>query len=64
MGKNFIRGSVEVSLALNSFGHGGRLRYEISAEGLHWEDLDEEISIPGLLAGRGDQTKPLFAAAE
>ena len=29
---------------------------EISAFGLHWPDLDEDISIQGLLAGRGDQT--------
>jgi hypothetical protein len=33
-----------------------RLKYEISPFGLHWEDLDEDISIAGLLAGRGDQT--------
>lgn len=26
-------------------------------EGLHWEELDEDISIPGLLAGRGDRTR-------
>jgi hypothetical protein len=25
--------------------------------GLHWDALDEDISIEGLLAGRGDQTK-------
>lgn len=41
-----------------------RLRYEISAEGLHWQGLDEDISVPGLLAGRGDQSKPLPAAAK
>jgi hypothetical protein len=41
-----------------------RLRYEISAEGLRWEDLDEDISVPGLLTGRGDQTKPAAVAAE
>lgn len=29
---------------------------EISPMGLHWTDLDEDISINGLLAGRGDQT--------
>jgi hypothetical protein len=32
--------------------------------GLHWPDLDEDISVDGLLAGRGDQTKPSRAAAE
>jgi len=34
-----------------------RQRVEISRIGLHWEDLDEDISIAGLLAGRGDMTK-------
>ena len=34
-----------------------RARVEISRIGLHWEDLDEDISIAGLLAGRGDLTK-------
>ena len=28
----------------------------ISPSGLHWEALDEDISIAGLLAGRGDQS--------
>ena len=32
-------------------------RVEISRIGLHWEDLDEDISIAGLLAGRGDMTR-------
>ena len=26
-------------------------------EGIHWEALDEDISVAGLLAGRGDQTR-------
>jgi hypothetical protein len=26
----------------------------ISAFGLHWEALDEDVSVAGLLAGRGD----------
>jgi Protein of unknown function (DUF2442) len=34
-----------------------RRRVEISRLGLHWEDLNEDISIAGLLAGRGDMTK-------
>jgi hypothetical protein len=34
-----------------------RSRVEISRIGLHWEDLDEDISIAGLLAGRGDMTR-------
>ena len=29
---------------------------QISQHGLHWETLDEDISIAGLLAGRGDRT--------
>ena len=33
-----------------------RERVEISRLGLHWEDLDEDISIAGLLAGRSDMT--------
>lgn len=33
-----------------------RERVDISNGGLHWEELDEDISIDGLLAGRGDQT--------
>jgi len=34
-----------------------RARVEISRIGLHWEDLDEDISIGGLLAGRSDMTR-------
>jgi hypothetical protein len=33
-----------------------REQLRISSRGLHWEVLDEEISIAGLLAGKGDQT--------
>lgn len=33
-----------------------RKKVEITPFGLHWEELDEDISIAGLLAGRGDQT--------
>jgi hypothetical protein len=29
---------------------------EIGRSGLHWEEIDEDISIAGLLAGRRDQT--------
>ena len=31
-----------------------RAAYEISAFGIHWEGLDEDISVAGLLGGRGD----------
>ena len=36
-----------------------RERWELigRGEGLHWEALDEDISVAGLLAGRGDQTR-------
>ena len=34
-----------------------RERVVIGRMGLHWEELDEDISIAGLLAGRGDRTK-------
>jgi len=39
-----------------------RKRVELSRTGLHWEALDEDISIAGLLAGRGDMTSRAKAA--
>lgn len=36
-----------------------RNQFEISRLGLHWEALDEDISIAGLIAGRGDVTQPV-----
>jgi hypothetical protein len=36
----------------------------ISSRGLHWDGLDEDISLAGLLAGLGDQTRLLPSAAE
>ena len=36
----------------------------ISSRGLHWEALDEDVSIAELLAGYGDQTRKLPRAAE
>jgi hypothetical protein len=33
-----------------------RDQVRISSRGLHWEVLDEDISVAGLLAGLGDQT--------
>jgi uncharacterized protein DUF2442 len=49
-----------------------REQVDISRVGLHWDALDEDISIAGLLAGRGDVTpgelacidRGLSAAAE
>jgi hypothetical protein len=40
-----------------------RQRVEISRLGLHWEDLNEDISVAGLLAGRRDMTKESEHAA-
>ena len=34
-----------------------REQVEISASGLHWDALDEDISVAGLLAGNGDMTR-------
>jgi hypothetical protein len=33
-----------------------RFRISASGQGLHWLELDEDISLAGLLAGREDQT--------
>jgi Protein of unknown function (DUF2442) len=30
---------------------------ELSRVGLHWEEIDEDISVAGLIAGRGDVTR-------
>jgi len=35
-----------------------RQRVEISQKGLHWDELDEDISVAGLLAGVGDLSRP------
>lgn len=40
-----------------------REKVELSRAGLHWIELDEDISIAGLLAGRGDQTRSRRSAA-
>lgn len=39
-----------------------RSRFELSPCGIHWEALDEDISVEGLLAGRPDQTRGSVAA--
>ena len=39
-----------------------RNQFELSKSGIHWEALDEDISIDGLLAGRGDVTHSRVAA--
>jgi len=35
-----------------------RARVELSPRGLHWDALDEDVSIEGLLAGQGDLSHP------
>ena len=40
-----------------------REQVELSRVGLHWEALDEDISVAGLLAGRGDVTRSTEHAA-
>mgnify|MGYP000333912040 CR=1 FL=1 len=40
-----------------------RTRFELSARGIHWDELDEDISVAGLLAGRGDVTLRAHHAA-
>lgn len=39
-------------------------KYELSGggTGVHWDELDEDISIQGLLLGYGDQTRPHMPA--
>jgi hypothetical protein len=34
-----------------------RAECRLSRRGLRWEVIDEDISVAGLLAGRGDETK-------
>jgi hypothetical protein len=40
-----------------------RNQVELSRVGLHWEAIDEDISIAGLLAGRGGETRSTEHAA-
>ncbi len=34
-----------------------RAAFTLSPLGIHWDALDEDISVAGLLAGRGDMTQ-------
>lgn len=34
-----------------------RDHFELSSHGIHWDELDEDISVDGLIAGRGDVTQ-------
>jgi hypothetical protein len=40
-----------------------RDQFFLSREGIHWEELDEDISVAGLLAGQGDLTRARAEAA-
>lgn len=40
-----------------------RADFSLSRDGIHWDVIDEDISIAGLLAGQGDLTAPGKAAA-
>lgn len=40
-----------------------RADYELTPHGIHWDALDEDISVEGLLAGCGDQGRKRHAAA-
>ena len=40
-----------------------RAKVVLSRGGLHWDELDEDISVAGLIAGRGDQTLANVRAA-
>jgi hypothetical protein len=40
-----------------------RATVELSRLGLHWDEIDEDISVAGLLAGRGDMTQHTEDAA-
>ena len=39
-----------------------RAKVSLSRVGLHWDELDEDISVAGLLAGFGDRTRAREAA--
>ena len=40
-----------------------RTKVWISPSGLHWDELDEDVSIAGVLAGQGDATGSARRAA-
>ena len=40
-----------------------REQVQFSPHGLHWETLDEDISVAGLLSGAGDLTRQASVAA-
>ena len=40
-----------------------RAKVWITPSGLHWDELDEDVSIAGILAGRGDMSRTRSRAA-
>lgn len=38
-------------------------RISVTGNGLHWDEIDEDISVAGLLEGRGDMTRRPPSAA-
>ena len=40
-----------------------RANVELSPRGLHWDELDEDVSVEGLLAGAGDVAQKLQTVA-
>jgi hypothetical protein len=40
-----------------------RARVELTRLGLHWDEIDADISVPELLASRGDMTRRTDQAA-
>jgi hypothetical protein len=38
-------------------------QFELSHQGIHWDELNEDVSIAGLLAGHGDLTQTTTHAA-
>ncbi|MDE2404432.1 MAG: DUF2442 domain-containing protein [Sphingomonadales bacterium] len=40
-----------------------RADFTLSRAGIHWPALDEDVSVAGLLAGKGDCTRPHANAA-
>jgi len=40
-----------------------RQAFELSPAGIHWNDLDEDVSVEGMLAGRGDLARTPRQAA-
>lgn len=38
-------------------------RFQLSVRGIHWDELDEDISVDGLIAGRSDITQRAHHAA-